>query len=262
MKSIHLTPKYFKNPTHKITICVIGCGGTGSSLLPRLALLNQTLLQLGHVGIDLVCFDDDSVEEHNIGRQRFTKQDLGKNKAMQLISKINLAYGFDWRFFKRKLELDNDEVPKYNIVITCVDTVDVRMKIDKGAKIERYGFFNDYSRPYYWIDCGNGKDFGQVVLGTLNEIEQPIVNNYKTHSTLKNVVDIYGDLSAYESEDTQGIESCSVFDSLLKQDLFINDEIALNAAKIVHKLLTQQYIKITGYIVNQDIGKTQAMKLE
>lgn len=255
----HIIDAYFRNPTHPISITLIGCGGTGSKLLTRLATINHTLLQLEHPGIDLVCYDFDKVEPNNVGRQGFLPADVNQNKAFNLISKINTAYGFDWLAYQEKYTAKTLKENTSNIIITCVDTIDIRMTLSKHNF--KNNNRNDYNTPFYWMDCGNGKDFGQVILGTLRTIKQPKLDNTVTHQTLKNVVDVYGNLKQYNDEATQGISTCSIIESLNKQDLFINDEIGLSAAKIIYKLLTKSMLDFNGVIVNQAVIKSQPFLL-
>ena len=145
-----------------------------------------------------------------------------------------------------------------NIIITCVDTVNVRTDL---AKIKLKNAKNiDYNTPFYWLDCGNGRDFGQVVLGTLRPIPQP-KKHENTTECLNNVVDVYGNLSQYDTIENQGIESCSFIESIQKQDLFINDEIAMNAAKIIKKMILSTTLNINGYIVNQSLGQSKAFPI-
>ena len=83
------TPPYFINGQHRITISLIGAGGNGSLILTKLARLNEALIHLDHPGLYVYVTDFDIVEQHNIGRQLFTKGDVGSFKADCLISKIN-----------------------------------------------------------------------------------------------------------------------------------------------------------------------------
>jgi hypothetical protein len=72
---------------------------------------------------------------------------------------------------------------------------------------------------------------------------------------LPSVIDLYGNLTKYDTEDTQGIEGCSMADSLAKQDVFINDEIAIQAVKIVQQLVRNLRIEYHGTVVNQATNK-------
>lgn len=244
-ETIHYAPKYFIEPPHPITISVIGCGGTGSLVVPRLARLDYVLKELGMAGLYVTVYDGDIIEQNNVGRQNFNKNDIGDFKASNIVQKINMCYGLDW---DSSNEYVKDNIPESNIIITCVDNVRVRelINITRGSKKYR-----DYKNQFYWLDCGNGKDFGQVVLATMGNIEQPKKSIYKCQGSLPSVVDIYGELSQYDIEETQGIGGCSMAESLSKQDVFINDEIAIQAVKIVQQLVRNFKISYHGAVINQ-----------
>lgn len=251
-ETIHYAPSYFIEPVHPITIAVIGCGGTGSLVLPRLARLDYVLKELGLPGLYVHAYDGDTVEQNNVGRQNFNKNDIGEFKAANLIQKINMAYGLDWNATN---EFIKEEFPKANIIITCVDNVELRSFIGNHKMLNHSGYNNDYLKNYYWLDCGNGRNFGQVILGTLQGIDQPKKSVYNCQKYLPSVIDIYGELEQYNTQETQGIEGCSMAESLAKQDVFINDEIAIQAVKIIQQLVRNYRISYHGAVVNQRTNK-------
>jgi len=71
---------------HEVTITVIGCGGTGSLLLARLARVHYALLKIGRKGLQVNVIDDDIVEEHNVGRQMSTY--VGKRFPLNIQDRI------------------------------------------------------------------------------------------------------------------------------------------------------------------------------
>lgn len=251
-ETIHYAPNYFIEPTHPITIAVIGCGGTGSLVVPRLARLDYVLKELGMPGLYVTVYDGDIIEQNNVGRQNFNKNDIGEFKASNIVQKINMCYGLDW---EAKNNYVLDEFPKANILITCVDNVAMRTFIDKHRLLNHSGYNNDYQKNFYWLDCGNGKDFGQVVLSTMQSVVQPKKSMYDCIAELPSVIDIYGELDQYDVEETQGIGGCSMAESLAKQDVFINDEIAIQAVKIVQQLVRNYRISYHGAVVNQRTNK-------
>lgn len=93
MKKIHYTDRYLLNPYHPVTVFVIGAGGTGSQVATGLARISVALQALGHPGLHVTVFDPDTVTEANIGRQLFSGSELGLNKAVALVTRIN-------RFFR------------------------------------------------------------------------------------------------------------------------------------------------------------------
>lgn len=96
MRKIHYTDKYLLNPYHPVTVSVIGAGGTGSQVVTGLARMSVALQALGHLGLHVTVFDPDTVTEANIGRQLFSETELGLNKAVALVTRINRFFGYAW----------------------------------------------------------------------------------------------------------------------------------------------------------------------
>ena len=111
-----MTTIYLKYPLHPITINLIGVGGTGSLVLPRLARLDYALKLLDHPGLMVFAYDDDVVEEFNIGRQNFSVSDLGKNKAICITEKCNLSFGLLWESIPKKYDVDESSNANINII--------------------------------------------------------------------------------------------------------------------------------------------------
>ena len=83
----HYVHNYILNPYHELTVNVIGCGGTGSQVLTALGRMNYALKKLGHLGLHVTAYDGDIVTAANCGRQLFSEQEIGCNKAEALITK-------------------------------------------------------------------------------------------------------------------------------------------------------------------------------
>ena len=236
---------YLKNPLHPITINLIGVGGTGSLILPRLARLDYALKLLDHPGLMVIAYDDDNVEEFNIGRQNFSVSDLGKNKAVAIIEKCNLSFGLLWEAIPKKYDVDKSINSNINII--CVDNVKFREEYYKRKIDDRLG--NPYEKNYFTIDSGNGKNFGQVIVSS------------RVFEEYKNPFEIFPDIKNQDDEFHQGIQGCSYEDSLEKQDLFINDRAAVEVCDILWKLLKGEKLNINGVIFNQEKMKTLPIKI-
>jgi len=241
----HNVPDYFINPSHPITINLIGCGGTGSHMLTKLAQLNYALQELQHPGINVKAFDADDVSPPNVGRQSFLPGDIGHNKATVLISRINRAFGFAWRaiplMYNEELPVKNSSA---NITITCVDKGKARVQISKMLKTKKKNHQPIDEKPFYWLDLGNDKDFGQVILGTVQDIEQP----KKTLTpSLPTVEELFKNLNRMDQKDKP---SCSVRESLLIQDLCVNSMMAEWGKKIIWNLFSEFRISHRGVFIN------------
>lgn len=238
-----IVPEYLKNPLHPITVNLIGVGGTGSLVLPRLARMDYGLKLLGHPGLMVFSYDDDIVEQFNIGRQNFTDTDLRRNKAVCITEKCNLGYGLLWKAYRRKFEPRLSNMA--NITIICVDNFKFRKSfydfIEKNRNKKNKKRFEPYEQPYFIIDGGNGKDFGQVV-----------VSQWLKRPSLKNPIELFPDMELQDNEETQGIAGCSYEESLARQDFFINDEIAVGIMKILWKIFREPELKINAIMINQE----------
>ncbi len=227
----HYVDNYIINPTHRVTVDLIGAGGTGSQMLQSLARMDYALYKIGHPGLFVRVFDADVVTDANIGRQLFSTRDIGLYKAEVLVTRVNRFYGLDWEsvseMYPRK---DMDDMA--NITISCVDSVKARIEIGKHLRKIIHPT-HDTRMPYYWMDFGNQKDRGQVVLGTISKhICQPI-NDDGVVGILP-CVDQMFDLSKVNDEDSG--PSCSLAEALRKQDLFINNTLCQLGSALMWKM--------------------------
>ena len=109
---------------HRVSVHVIGAGGTGSALLDSVASLDATLRRLGHPGFALTIHDGDSVSASNIGRARYTPNDVGYNKAILSAHRFNAFHELDWTASPANAE--PGDLEDADLVITCVDTARFR----------------------------------------------------------------------------------------------------------------------------------------
>lgn len=226
----HKVAPYIVNPTHEITIIVVGVGGTGSQVLNILARMHVALQALGHPGFNVTAIDPDTVSESNIGRQSFFLCDIGQNKALNLISKINMAFGLNWSAVQEKLDGSN----MANIIITCTDNVAAREDAYKIFFLNRKDKFRAFQRPYYWLDFGNSSNFGQAILAS-------------RCGELKDVFHFHPEMKANEDPNEP---SCSMVEALEKQDLLINSTLANLGMNMIWKLFRQLEIECNGLYLN------------
>ena len=233
------------NPAHPITIIVAGCGGTGSHVLNALASMNLALLERKHKGIRVMAFDDAMVNNWNPLRQAFYPSDVGKYKALACIEKINNFYGFDWVAYPTKMtrEVRNTNfrtgvglVPE-GFLISCVDSGIARAEIALSWK--------HYPDKFYWIDTGNGFDFGQIIMASQGVKQPENTRKIKYTKTLPSILDLHPALATVERT-----TSCSGIESLQWQDLFINRQIATYTIDFLWKFITKGYTNHQGLYLN------------
>ena len=109
----------FFNPEKVKEKChIIGCGSIGSNVAELLARYGVT---------DMILWDFDSVESHNITNQLYTEEDVGQPKTVALhkiLAKINPVLKQSV-----KIEYEYKNRPLSGYVFMCVDNVEVRQKI-------------------------------------------------------------------------------------------------------------------------------------
>jgi PRTRC genetic system ThiF family protein len=132
---------------------LVGCGGTGGFVAEGLSRLTSknTLI---------VLVDFDKVEEHNLLRQSFYSEDLGKFKSEVLARR--LAKQFHRRIGYSTVPMNTDYLERFDIVIGCVDNAQARQVIHD---VYRYDDVAGYMKRPWWIDAGNSENSGQVLIG-------------------------------------------------------------------------------------------------
>lgn len=245
---VHLVPAYLLNPTNPIRIHLIGAGGTGSTFLTALARMNHALREMNHCGLEVVLFDHDIIEPSNLGRQLFAKAELGLNKAVALINRTNRFFGTNWKAVDGRYEESSlKHGGLATITVTCVDTVKSREAVaDRLKEKEEWRFQRD--RPLYWLDLGNGRDSGQVLLSTTCKVEQPTSKKFQTVDRLADVFETFPNLlDAFKDNDEP---SCSLAQALNEQDLFINSVLSNMGASLLWSMFRLGVLEHRGFFLN------------
>ena len=125
-------------------IMVVGCGGTGGFVADGLARMLPP-------DIGLILIDMDRVEERNLNRQSFTVADIGLFKSEALAKRLAGKYRRSVQY--SVLPVGAADLPK-GIVVGCVDNGLARQIIAERIHDGQW-----------WVDSGNGHNFGQVLIG-------------------------------------------------------------------------------------------------
>ena len=125
-------------------IIVVGCGGTGGFVADGLARMLPPI-------IGLILIDMDIVEERNLNRQSFTNADIGLYKSEALAKRLAGKYQRPVQY--SVLPVGAADLPK-GIVVGCVDN-----------GLARQAIANRIHDGQWWVDSGNGTNFGQILIG-------------------------------------------------------------------------------------------------
>lgn len=251
MKKIHKTDPILLGGALRTSIVLVGSGGTGTHMLEGLAMMHKSLVDLGYNGLTVSVYDNDIVEEHNIGRQQFGWGDVGSNKANKAVMRVNRQYGLDWRASPHSYEFNSTSSHNGNILITATDSGRSRnlaqrmFKMCMGSNViddvTEHREHHDLMRTLYWLDLGNNARSGQFVLGAHD---------------LPTTVDLFG-----EYDETDEGPSCSAAESLRRQDLFVNKSLATMACHLLWTLFRKGYIDYHGGFMNLETMKMRPIQI-
>jgi len=251
----HFTAPELLNPTNPINVCLIGAGGTGSQVLTGLARMSHSLQQLGHAGFQVSLWDDDVITDANRGRQLFADCEVGLFKAAALMTRTNRFFGTAWKAVEKPFTFTT-ATGRAAIYISCVDTAAARFEISEVlAELDLRVSHSDI--PRYWMDFGNSKDTGQVILSTIGTIKQPASEKFLPIGSLPQVTDEYAEL--LRQGDTEDLPSCSLAEALEKQDLFINSVLAQMGCSLLWQLLRQGLTTERGFFLNLNNFRSQPL---
>ena len=236
-----MTEPYFITPPNfasdrKVHVVVVGAGGNGSQMLGHIGRLDRAIrAQLGS-GLEVTVFDPDSVSEANVGRQVFGVHDIGINKAIIMVHRINALYDLDWRAEPTAFSPDRYHFASFDLLVGCVDSGRFRHALGT--------FWHSRHSDSLWLDLGNVADSGQVVLGHLGK------PGSRSELRLPNVYDLYGDqLLAGDHDD---MPSCSLAEALQRQYWSVNPATVSAAVPILDGLFLRGGIRHHGSLIRID----------
>lgn len=227
-----------------VKVVVVGAGGTGSALMPRLMQLHFAMKELGHPGgLHVTLYDDDIVSKANIGRQCFFPQDVGQNKSTLIVNRLNQCWGTNWEAVPKKVK-KSDKI-NADIIIGCVDSRKGRAAI--------IGAVSSYH--CYYIDSGNSENSGQVVIGEL-------ITQSRKAIRLPHVADLFPDMVDASLDAKDDKPSCSVAEALQKQSLVINNTMANEVFNLLWMLFRNGKLNYSGKFINLETGVARPIALD
>lgn len=241
--------------TRRVTIHLAGVGGNGAQMAGCLARLDIAMRALGHpAGLHVHAFDPDTVTEANVGRQLYSRADVGCHKTVVTITRLNHFYGLDWDASVHPIEASWRGEHGFSrrdadILISCVDT--------RAARRTMHAHLFSASRYLYWLDLGNRQHDAQVVLGQPPSRGLPL----DAPDRLRCVTERYPELLD-ETVPEDNAPSCSVRMSLASQGLFINDFAVRHAAQILFELFSSGGLDAQGVVCNLQTKRTAPILIE
>ena len=239
----------------QVRVLVVGCGGTGSAVVAGLPYLHQSLVARGHPGgLHVTVMDGDTISPTNCIRQPFSRSEVGHNKAIILVNRLNLFWGLKWEAVPVHLKAGTFISRNYtgddlraHIVIGCVDTRAARAAIRDAV--------SNWSTVSYWLDLGNNADSGQFILGEpLND------RNRRSRMRLRTATELYPEICNHSLDD--GEPSCSAVEALERQEPFVNSTLAQHALALLARLFRYGEISYHGDFINLATGATSVLGID
>lgn len=225
----------------RVRIDLVGAGGNGAQMAHCLARLDIALRALGHPGgLHVTVYDADRVSEANVGRQVYSVSDIGQNKAVLTVNRLNQFYGLDWDALPTRYRVARTGHPAPHVVVTCVDSAASRREVHKAL-------VGPGGAVHYWLDLGNTEATGQIVLGEPG----PCRSAKDEWGRLPCVTELFPQLLDERIAEDDA-PSCSVRMSLASQGLFVNDLVVRWAGQFLYELFSTGRLRQHGVVVNLD----------
>jgi PRTRC genetic system ThiF family protein len=239
----------------EVRLLVVGCGGTGTSIMGGLPYIHQAMLVQGHpYGLHVTVMDADTVSPFNCVRQPFSRGEIGLYKGVVMVNRINLFWGLNWKAIPRALTAQTlvtsyagsgEATLRPDIVVGCVDTRAARAIIAKSTE--------GVSAAGYWLDLGNSHSSGQFVLG-----EPRNARNKRSRTRLRTVAELYPEI-VDPALDDDNEPSCSAIEALERQECFVNTVLAQHALALLARLFRYGQISHHGGFV--DVATSRSVPL-
>lgn len=242
----------------KLRIVLVGAGGTGSFAALAVARLVFELQEQGRT-VELSIIDPDRVEASNIPRSNFCAAEIGRFKAQSLAERITLAWGIDVGYAcdtfdpERHLKQSAGDYRQLTVLVGCVDNHFARRELHSAVE-EFQGYRASEAPNIWWVDAGNGKFSGQVLVGSTTKrlkAEDYLVGSSICRSLPAPTIvhpELLEDQETVTKEDVATTFTCPERIRLGEQSLNINQRVAVEIAEVLTAfLLTNSLRRFATY---------------
>ena len=243
---------------------VVGAGGTGSFVVPAIARLIYELKQQQNKSAEMLIVDPDVVENGNIPRSNFCFAEVGRCKAQTLAERVSTAWGIqtsfscEWFDAEKHIKSSTSDYRSLTIIVGCVDNHLARREMHRALDENRS--YGDASRVW-WIDGGNGKASGQVLLGSTTKSLK--VEQYFAGTSICRALPSpslqHPDLLQPEKLEAKSEASCPERIRLGEQGLNVNQRVAIEIVEILSSLLLTRDLRRFAVYFELESGTTRSL---
>lgn len=260
---------------NKIKFYLVGAGGMGSFAAQNLARLCFELKEQGKT-VDLTIIDPDLVESGNIPRSNFCRAEIGRFKAQTLAERLSAAWALEIGYANEKLDYEKHlraaggGYRQMTILVGCVDNHLARRELHRSLK-EFEPYDSQDAPSAWWIDGGNGKFSGQVLIGST--VKKDSVENHFTTAAICRKLPAPSLLhpELLESQEhalrrtatapaaAQQRVSCPELVRLGEQSLNVNARVAVEIGEILTQLLLTNSLKRFANYFDLESGTSRSL---
>jgi PRTRC genetic system ThiF family protein len=248
---------------------VVGAGGTGSFVIPAIARLIFELKQQQNKPVEMLIVDPDVVESGNIPRSNFCAAEVGRFKAQTLAERVTLAWGIETEYScegfdpEKHLKRSSSDYRSLPVLVGCVDNHLARRDIHRAVD-EFRGYGSSDAPNLWWIDGGNGRSSGQVLLGSNTKRIKP--DQHFTGTSICRSLPapslMHPDLLEAEktpaSRNLEGL-SCPDRIRLGEQSLNINQRVAVEMAEMLTEMFLTRSLKRFASYFDLETGTSRSL---
>lgn len=252
---------------NSLCFIVVGAGGTGSYVAPAIARLMFELKQSRNKPVEMLIVDPDVVESGNIPRSNFCAAEVGRYKAQTLAERIALGWGLECSYAVERFDAGKhlasltSDYRSLAVVVGCVDNHRARREIHDAVETCR-GYSSDAPR-LWWVDGGNGRLSGQVLLGSSTKRTKP--DKYFTGTSLCHSLPapslVHPDLLEAEivsrPVEVDGL-SCPDRIRLGEQSLNVNQRVAVEMAEMLTEMFLTGSLKRFATYFDLETGTSRS----
>lgn len=264
----------------EVVFWLVGAGGTGSFMAMNLARLAFELKQRGKRAT-IVIVDPDTVEAGNIPRGNFCFAEVGQNKAETLAGRLARAWGIEVGFVKEGFtpallqstrddwSVQSSSLNKLTFLAGCVDNHPARLQMHEAVKLYNEQRYTSGGARLWWIDGGNGRDTGQVLIG--NRLDGKTICESALKSPILSLLPAPSlqHPELLERETGKPIErqnqmtgeriTCAERIRLGEQSLNVNQRVAVEMSEILSELLLTQTLKRFAAYFDLEAGASRSV---
>ena len=212
---------------------------------------------------ELLIVDPDIVEANNIPRSNFCFAEVGRYKAQALAERVTTAWGIETGFScesfdpEKHFKNSNSDYRSLSIIVGCVDNYRARREMHRA--LDEFRSYGESSRVW-WIDGGNGKTSGQVLLGSTTKALKP--EQYFTGTSICRAIPSpslqHPDLLQPEKIEVKSDLSCPERMRLGEQCLNINQRVAVEMAEVLTEMLLTRSLKRFAFYFDLESGASRS----